>query len=158
MNLAPVIFLSIGISWSSCFTISSERDTLLPTQTILNDEIVRMTSDGQIITIQCPAGTRLDKTAMICAFVEDKENPLGISALEGKEEEICIPGKTKKSVLPAFEDCRHFVLCGSSGSFKMECPGTMLFNEHINACDYMETAHCCEYPEKNSSRLLQRTE
>ncbi|CAH1965376.1 unnamed protein product [Acanthoscelides obtectus] len=116
MSPASVIFLVlVGVHWSLCFTISSESDPSLPTQIILDGEIVRKTSYNEIIYIRCPSGTILDKTTSTCKFLEADVNTLNTNQEKRKKQETCVPGKTKKPILPAFEDCRYSFLLACFG-------------------------------------------
>ncbi|KAJ8937748.1 hypothetical protein NQ314_011732 [Rhamnusium bicolor] len=52
---------------------------------------------------------------------------------------------------------KSFILCGAAGNFVMDCPANLLFNGLKNYCDYPRSAGCCEFIEKNSSRLVQNS-
>ncbi|KAG5897780.1 hypothetical protein JTB14_019997 [Gonioctena quinquepunctata] len=143
------IFVLATISVASIhpFTIT-DKDPLLPIQMVLTDNAyTRIVPLKKPMLIVCPEGTVLNKETLTCDFRSDRSNVLEANLTAAVDR--CL-----QVTMPA-NDCRHFTLCGPSGSYEMPCSGVLLFNRAIGVCDYPKNSHCCEFVEKNPNKLLQ---
>ncbi|XP_074042690.1 uncharacterized protein [Leptinotarsa decemlineata] len=145
----PYLFLiSVLLPCVKSYTIT-DVDPILPTEIILNDHTFCRTIPYKTpLLITCPPDTFLNKNTSTCDFIQNKEvksdsNTLGNTCQSG--------GGTVQIA----DNCRNYLLCGPSGSYVMNCPGLLLFNEAIGVCDFPQNSQCCEFMEKNSEKYFQ---
>ncbi|KAJ8925644.1 hypothetical protein NQ315_009489 [Exocentrus adspersus] len=142
----------------------TEEDPILPVQQLLNDDtLLRILPNDKKEIVQCLDGTYLDKSTLTCKF-ENLRPPqvlVGISPQVRPHSahphpDMCPSGRIGDFENP--ENCRSFVSCGASGAYLVHCAENLLYNEVLNQCDWPKESVCCEFKEKNSSRLLQNAE
>lgn len=108
-------------------------------------EFVRIYA-GKSVEIKCPNNFVFDDVLLRCDINSAETHTIDYS-------EYC--GKNFQGVVPNPMKCRTFINCGRGDiAYVQYCPTNQLFSNSSGRCTYPDIANCCEYWEKDSSKIV----
>lgn len=103
-------------------------------------------------TISCPRGFVFSDAELKCVATTAT---MSRSASQTKELSTPECPSGLRGLWPNQYNCRTFLNCWDGTGYEMNCTSYLLFSFENRNCEWPETSGCCEYVEKNSSRLVQ---
>lgn len=108
-------------------------------------EFVRVFGEKEEI-IKCPIGLVFNNEDLHCSTNFQYERMYNISP-------DCCPDHFE-GLVPNPMECSSFINCWNGSAFIQNCPTDQLFSNTTGRCTYPQDANCCEYWEKDSSKIV----